>query len=52
LQLVWSGTRSLVTQRTANTATLTGRTRNGQPVVLFSPAAKPGLVAESILETK
>src|SRR5467141_1989306 len=52
LQLVWSGTRSLVTQRTANTATLTGRTRNGQPVVLFLPAAKPGLVAESILETK
>jgi hypothetical protein len=52
LQLVWSGTRSLVTQRTANTATLTGKTRNRQPVVLFSPAVKPGLVAESILETK
>ena len=52
LQLVWSGTRSLVTQRPANTATLTGKTRNGEPVVLFSPAVKPGLVAESILETK
>src|SRR6267378_1648415 len=52
LQLVWSGTRSLVTERPANTATLTGKTRNGQPVVLFSPAVKPGLVAESILETK
>jgi uncharacterized membrane protein YfcA len=52
LQLVWSGTRSLVTQRTANTATLTGKTRNRQPVVLFSPALKPGLVAESILDTK
>jgi len=52
LQLVWSGTRSLVTERAANTATLTGKTRNGQPVVLFSPAVKPGLVAESILETK
>src|SRR5947208_5944043 len=52
LQLVWSGTRSLVTERAANTATLAGKTRNRQPVVLFSPAVKPGLVAESILETK
>jgi uncharacterized protein len=52
LQLVWSGTRSLVTQRTANTATLAGKTPNGQPVVLFSPVVKPGLVAESSLETK
>src|SRR6266581_6666063 len=50
LQLVWSGTRSLVSERAANTATLTGKTRNDQPVVLFSPAVKPGLVAESILE--
>src|SRR5229473_7514382 len=52
LQLVWSGTRTLVTQRTANTATLTGKTRNGQPVVPFSPVVKPALIAESILETK
>src|SRR5204862_7734833 len=52
LQLVWSGTRSLMTERPANTATLTGKTPNGQPVVLFSPAVKPGLVAESILETQ
>jgi len=52
LQLVWSGTRSLVTERAANTGTLTGKTRNRQPVVLLSPAVKPGLVAESILETK
>src|SRR5213595_1363731 len=52
LQLVWSGARTLMTERPANTATLTGKTPNGQPVVLFSPAVKPGLVAESILETK
>jgi len=44
--------RSLVTERAANTRTLTGKTRHGQPVMLFSPAVKPGLVAESILETK
>src|SRR6266480_3319169 len=35
LQLVWSGARSLMTERPANTATLTGKTPNGQPVVLF-----------------
>jgi hypothetical protein len=37
LQLVWSGMRTLVTQRAANTATSIGKTRGSQPVVVFSP---------------
>jgi len=51
LQLVWSGMRTLVTQRAANTATSIGKTRGSQPVVVFSPVGRPGLVAESILKT-
>src|SRR5205807_4858793 len=52
LQLVWSGARTLVTERAANTTTSIGKIRGSQPVVVFSPVAKPGLVAESVLETK
>lgn len=51
LQLVWSGMRTLVTQRAPNTATSIGKTRGSQPVVVFSPVGRPGLVAESILKT-
>src|SRR2546430_6163838 len=52
LQLVWSGTRTLVTERTANTTTSIAKVRASQPVGVFSLEIKPGLVAESVMETK
>src|SRR5438094_8206869 len=52
LQLVWSGARTLVAERTQNTTTAIGKIRGSQPVVVLSPLVKPGLVAEGVLETK
>src|SRR5437870_5116933 len=52
LQLVWSGARTLVAERTQNTTTSIGKIRGSQPVVLLSPVVEPGLVAEGVLETK
>ena len=52
LQLVWSGARTLVAERTQNTTASIGKIRGSQPVVVLSPVVKPGLVAEGVLETK
>src|SRR5438105_11387874 len=52
LQLVWSGARTLVTERAANTTASIGKIGRSQPVVVLSPVVKPGLVAEGVLETK
>src|SRR6266567_8402767 len=52
LQLVWSGARTLVAERTQNTTASIGKIRGRQPVVVLSPVVKPGLVAEGVLETK
>ena len=52
LQLVWSGTRSRMTERPAITTTSIGKVRASQPVTVLSPVVKPGLVAEGVLETK
>ena len=52
LQLVWSGARTLVAERTQNTTASIGKTGRSQRVVILSPVVKPGLVAEGVLETK
>ncbi len=52
LQLVWSGARTLVAERTQNTTTSIGKIGGSQRVVVLAPVVKPGLVAESVLETK
>src|SRR5216110_300234 len=51
LQLVWSGARTLVAERTQNTTTSIGKIGRSQRVVVLSPVVKPGLVAEGVLET-